>query len=133
MGNKFIHGLNQSYPKWIPRCYYPGGINFPVWGDGGGQDRQQQRAGVLTGQSGLGKSTMVNTLFKSKVSRKASQPSQEERIPKTVQLQSVTHGKVSAMRFCPTNPGEKLGTRGGSETRDSASSPVPSSPMLGPH
>ncbi|XP_004945474.1 septin-12 isoform X3 [Gallus gallus] len=46
---------------------------------------------MVVGQSGLGKSTMVNTLFKSKVSRKASQPSQEERIPKTVQLQSVTH------------------------------------------
>ncbi|KFQ34500.1 Septin-9, partial [Merops nubicus] len=43
------------------------------------------------GQSGLGKSTMVNTLFKSKVSRKASQPGQEERIPKTVQLHSITH------------------------------------------
>ncbi|XP_072734440.1 uncharacterized protein [Ciconia boyciana] len=46
---------------------------------------------MVVGQSGLGKSTMVNTLFKSKVSRKASQPSQEERIPKTVQLQSITH------------------------------------------
>ncbi|XP_063200200.1 septin-12 isoform X2 [Chroicocephalus ridibundus] len=46
---------------------------------------------MVVGQSGLGKSTMVNTLFKSKVSRKASQPGQEERIPKTVQLQSVTH------------------------------------------
>ncbi|XP_074962051.1 septin-12 isoform X1 [Phalacrocorax aristotelis] len=46
---------------------------------------------MVVGQSGLGKSTMVNTLFKSKVSRKASQPGQEERIPKTVQLQSITH------------------------------------------
>ncbi|XP_009695449.1 PREDICTED: septin-12-like, partial [Cariama cristata] len=46
---------------------------------------------MVVGQSGLGKSTMVNTLFKSKVSRKACQPSQEERIPKTVQLQSITH------------------------------------------
>ncbi|NXF35196.1 SEP12 protein, partial [Nyctibius bracteatus] len=46
---------------------------------------------MVVGQSGLGKSTMVNTLFKSKVSRKASQPNQEERIPKTVQLQSITH------------------------------------------
>ncbi|XP_074454110.1 septin-12-like isoform X2 [Larus michahellis] len=46
---------------------------------------------MVVGQSGLGKSTMVNTLFKSKVSRKASQPGQEEHIPKTVQLQSVTH------------------------------------------
>ncbi|NXK44260.1 SEP12 protein, partial [Chauna torquata] len=49
---------------------------------------------MVVGQSGLGKSTMVNTLFKSKVSRKASQPGQEERIPKTVQLQSVTHAGV---------------------------------------
>ncbi|XP_025921093.1 septin-12-like isoform X1 [Apteryx rowi] len=46
---------------------------------------------MVVGQSGLGKSTMVNTLFKSKVSRKATQPGHEERIPKTVQLQSVTH------------------------------------------
>ncbi|NXT18839.1 SEP12 protein, partial [Syrrhaptes paradoxus] len=46
---------------------------------------------MVVGQSGLGKSTMVNTLFKSKVSPKASQPGQEERVPKTVQLQSVTH------------------------------------------
>ncbi|NWU73217.1 SEP12 protein, partial [Pterocles burchelli] len=46
---------------------------------------------MVVGQSGLGKSTMVNTLFKSKVSPKSSQPGQEERVPKTVQLQSVTH------------------------------------------
>lgn len=53
---------------------------------------------------------MVNTLFKSKVSRKASQPSQEERIPKTVQLQSVTHGKVTDV---PTKPWERQGMAGG--------------------
>lgn len=64
---------------------------------------------VLTGQSGLGKSTMVNTLFKSKVSRKASQPGQEERIPKTVQLQSVTHGKVTNVS---TKPWEREGMGG---------------------
>ncbi|XP_062999065.1 septin-12 isoform X2 [Elgaria multicarinata webbii] len=46
---------------------------------------------LVVGQSGLGKSTMVNTLFKSKVSRKSSCPGYEERIPKTVQLLSVTH------------------------------------------
>ncbi|XP_054036671.1 septin-12 isoform X2 [Dryobates pubescens] len=46
---------------------------------------------MVVGQSGLGKSTMVNTLFKSKVSRKALQPGQDERIPKTVQLHSITH------------------------------------------
>lgn len=56
---------------------------------------------IPSGQSGLGKSTMVNTLFKSKVSRKASQPGQEERVPKTVQLQSVTHGKVTTTVLCP--------------------------------
>uniref|UniRef100_A0A8D0H139 Septin 12 n=1 Tax=Sphenodon punctatus TaxID=8508 RepID=A0A8D0H139_SPHPU len=44
---------------------------------------------MVVGQSGLGKSTMVNTLFKSKVSRKPL--SYEDRIPKTVQLRSVTH------------------------------------------
>ncbi|XP_053898823.1 septin-12 isoform X2 [Malaclemys terrapin pileata] len=46
---------------------------------------------MVVGQSGLGKSTMVNTLFKSKVSRKPTGPGYEEHIPKTVQLQSVTH------------------------------------------
>lgn len=52
---------------------------------------------------------MVNTLFKSKVSRKASQPGQEERIPKTVQLQSVTHGKVTNVS---TKPWEREGMGG---------------------
>uniref|UniRef100_A0A8C8VK05 Septin n=1 Tax=Pelusios castaneus TaxID=367368 RepID=A0A8C8VK05_9SAUR len=46
---------------------------------------------MVVGQSGLGKSTMVNTLFKSKVSRKPTGPGYEERIPQTMQLQSVTH------------------------------------------
>ncbi|XP_007438056.2 uncharacterized protein LOC103058010 isoform X1 [Python bivittatus] len=46
---------------------------------------------MVVGQSGLGKSTMVNTLFKSKISRKSSCSGYEERIPKTVQLLSVTH------------------------------------------
>ncbi|XP_042294479.1 septin-12 isoform X1 [Sceloporus undulatus] len=46
---------------------------------------------MVVGQSGLGKSTMVNTLFKSKVSRKTTCPGYEERIPKTVHLLSVTH------------------------------------------
>ncbi|NXE71352.1 SEP12 protein, partial [Calcarius ornatus] len=65
---------------------------------------------MVVGQSGLGKSTMVNTLFKSKVSRKSSQPGQEERIPKTVQLQSITHSKVTTTGPCPTSPWEKQGT-----------------------
>lgn len=71
---------------------------------------QTRAARVPSGQSGLGKSTMVNTLFKSKVSRKSSQPGQEERIPKTVQLQSITHGKVTTTGSCPTSPWDKQGT-----------------------
>ncbi|CAL8317640.1 unnamed protein product [Arctogadus glacialis] len=46
---------------------------------------------MVVGQSGLGKSTLVNTLFKSKVSRKSCSPNYEEKISKTVQLQSVSH------------------------------------------
>ncbi|KAJ8246008.1 hypothetical protein GJAV_G00262670 [Gymnothorax javanicus] len=46
---------------------------------------------MVVGQSGLGKSTLVNTLFKSKVSRKSCTPNYEEKIPKTVNLQSVSH------------------------------------------
>uniref|UniRef100_H9G409 Septin-type G domain-containing protein n=1 Tax=Anolis carolinensis TaxID=28377 RepID=H9G409_ANOCA len=46
---------------------------------------------MVVGQSGLGKSTMVNTLFKSKISRKSTGTGYEERIPKTVHLLSVTH------------------------------------------
>ncbi|XP_039205763.1 septin-12 isoform X2 [Crotalus tigris] len=46
---------------------------------------------MVVGQSGLGKSTMVNTLFKSKISRKSAYSGYEERIPKTVQLLSITH------------------------------------------
>lgn len=48
---------------------------------------------VSTGQSGLGKSTLVNTLFKSKVSRKSCTPNYEEKISKTVKLHSVSHGE----------------------------------------
>ncbi|POI25859.1 hypothetical protein CIB84_010391, partial [Bambusicola thoracicus] len=43
------------------------------------------------GQSGLGKSTLINTLFKSKISRKSVQPTSEERIPKTIEIKSITH------------------------------------------
>ncbi|XP_077390364.1 neuronal-specific septin-3 isoform X2 [Festucalex cinctus] len=46
---------------------------------------------MVVGQSGLGKSTMVNTLFKSKVSRKSCTPNYEEKISRTVKLQSVSH------------------------------------------
>ncbi|XP_062420464.1 neuronal-specific septin-3-like isoform X2 [Pungitius pungitius] len=46
---------------------------------------------MVVGQSGLGKSTLMNTLFKSKVSRKSVQPNQEERIPKTIEIKSISH------------------------------------------
>lgn len=47
---------------------------------------------MVVGQSGLGKSTLVNTLFKSRVSRKScSSASYHEKIPKTVNLHSVSH------------------------------------------
>ncbi|XP_034043278.1 septin 9b isoform X2 [Thalassophryne amazonica] len=46
---------------------------------------------MVVGQSGLGKSTLMNTLFKSKVSRKSVQPDAEERIPKTVKIKSISH------------------------------------------
>ncbi|XP_065820980.1 uncharacterized protein septin12 isoform X1 [Labrus bergylta] len=46
---------------------------------------------MVVGQSGLGKSTLVNTLFKSKVSRKSCTPNYEETISKTVKLHSVSH------------------------------------------
>ncbi|XP_077474349.1 uncharacterized protein septin12 [Stigmatopora argus] len=46
---------------------------------------------MVVGQSGLGKSTMVNTLFKSKVSRKSCTPNYEEKISQTVKLQSMSH------------------------------------------
>ncbi|XP_068607488.1 septin 9b isoform X2 [Brachionichthys hirsutus] len=46
---------------------------------------------MVVGQSGLGKSTLMNTLFKSKVSRKSVQPDPEERIPKTIDIKSVSH------------------------------------------
>ncbi|XP_035036723.1 neuronal-specific septin-3 isoform X2 [Hippoglossus stenolepis] len=46
---------------------------------------------MVVGQSGLGKSTLVNTLFKSKVSRKSCMPNYAEEISKTVELHSVSH------------------------------------------
>ncbi|EPQ10134.1 Mitochondrial cardiolipin hydrolase [Myotis brandtii] len=47
---------------------------------------------TMGGQSGLGKSTLVNTLFKSQVSRKASSWNREEKIPKTVEIKAIGHG-----------------------------------------
>lgn len=46
---------------------------------------------MVVGQSGLGKSTLVNTLFKSKISRKSCSAGYDEKIPKTVKLHSVSH------------------------------------------
>ncbi|XP_029705984.1 septin 9b isoform X4 [Takifugu rubripes] len=46
---------------------------------------------MVVGQSGLGKSTLMNTLFKSKVSRKSVKPDPEERIPKTIDIKSISH------------------------------------------
>lgn len=52
---------------------------------------------TLTGQSGLGKSTLMNTLFKSKVSRRSVLPAAQEKIPKTVEIKSISHGEEA---FC---------------------------------
>uniref|UniRef100_A0A8C9VUN6 Septin 9 n=1 Tax=Scleropages formosus TaxID=113540 RepID=A0A8C9VUN6_SCLFO len=46
---------------------------------------------MVVGQSGLGKSTLMNTLFKSKVSRKSTLDTPEERIPKTIEIKSISH------------------------------------------
>ncbi|XP_066560413.1 septin-9 isoform X3 [Amia ocellicauda] len=46
---------------------------------------------MVVGQSGLGKSTLMNTLFKSKVSRRAVLAASEERIPKTIEIKSISH------------------------------------------
>uniref|UniRef100_A0A8C2WEQ2 Septin 9a n=1 Tax=Cyclopterus lumpus TaxID=8103 RepID=A0A8C2WEQ2_CYCLU len=46
---------------------------------------------MVVGQSGLGKSTLMNTLFKSKVSRKSVQATAQEKIPKTIEIKSISH------------------------------------------
>ncbi|EDV27855.1 uncharacterized protein TRIADDRAFT_21019 [Trichoplax adhaerens] len=47
---------------------------------------------MIVGSSGLGKSTMMNTLFKSKVNRwMASDTSQEPIIPPTVEIKTISH------------------------------------------
>lgn len=43
------------------------------------------------GHSGLGKSTLVNTLFKSQVSRRSAGWARDEKIPKTVDIKAVSH------------------------------------------
>ncbi len=52
---------------------------------------------MCTGQSGLGKSTLMNTLFKSKVSRKSFLGTAEEKIPKTIEIKSISHGKAAQL------------------------------------
>lgn len=54
---------------------------------------------MCTGQSGLGKSTLMNTLFKSKVSRKSFLGTAEEKIPKTIEIKSISHGKAAQLDF----------------------------------
>ncbi|KAM3623040.1 uncharacterized protein V6R79_006166 [Siganus canaliculatus] len=46
---------------------------------------------MVVGHSGLGKSTLVNTLFKSQVSRRSGGWSRDEKIPKTVEVKAVSH------------------------------------------
>ncbi|XP_051899334.1 neuronal-specific septin-3-like isoform X2 [Pristis pectinata] len=46
---------------------------------------------MVVGQSGLGKSTLVNTLFKSQVSRKSCSRNRDEKVPKTVEIKTVGH------------------------------------------
>ena len=67
---------------------------------------------VCVGQSGLGKSTLMNTLFKSKVSRKSVQATSQEKIPKTIHIKSVSHGErrkislillISLFLFCTSS------------------------------
>ena len=52
----------------------------------------------FSGATGLGKSTMVNTLFKGRLSRMSSTGAAAA-IPKTVEVKSVSHG----MMTCPCN------------------------------
>ncbi|KAM6972177.1 neuronal-specific septin-3 [Aplochiton taeniatus] len=46
---------------------------------------------MVVGHSGLGKSTLINTLFKSQVSRRNSGWSRDDKIPKTVDIKAVSH------------------------------------------
>lgn len=48
----------------------------------------------ISGATGLGKSTMVNTLFKGRLSRMSSTGTAAS-IPKTVEVKSVSHGTLS--------------------------------------
>ena len=50
------------------------------------------------GESGLGKSTLVNTLFKSKISRTSCTPGPHI-IPRTTEVNSVSHGEIGSWRL----------------------------------
>lgn len=79
---------------------------------------------LAAGQSGLGKSTLVNTLFKSQVSRKASSWSREEKIPKTVEIKAVGHGEDQARP-----PGSLWSREGGLMTAESSTESWKQSPQ----
>ncbi|XP_040893023.1 neuronal-specific septin-3 isoform X1 [Toxotes jaculatrix] len=55
---------------------------------------------MVVGHSGLGKSTLVNTLFKSQVSRRSAGWARDEKIPKTVEIKSMSHGVRSLLDSC---------------------------------
>ena len=48
---------------------------------------------MVVGESGLGKSTMINTLFRSKLSRPTCTPDAHQ-IPATTEVNSVSHGMI---------------------------------------
>ena len=50
------------------------------------------------GESGLGKSTLVNTLFKAKISRTSCTPPPHP-IPQTVEVSSVSHGELTLLSY----------------------------------
>uniref|UniRef100_V9L532 Neuronal-specific septin-3 n=1 Tax=Callorhinchus milii TaxID=7868 RepID=V9L532_CALMI len=46
---------------------------------------------MVVGQSGLGKSTLINTLFKTQISRKSYTRNRDDKFPRTVEIKSVSH------------------------------------------
>lgn len=82
-----LHPSGRSSAGWV--CQQP----HPLAPDRAGS-ADSGLSCSLPGQSGLGKSTLINTLFKSKISRKSVQPAAEERIPKTIEIKSITHGEA---------------------------------------
>lgn len=67
--------------------------------------RYISRLPLVSGHSGLGKSTLVNTLFKSQVSRRSAGWARDEKIPKTVEIKAVSHGECrQSQTFIATLP-----------------------------